>query len=273
MALALAATRTTKSFLAFIYTLHPSVKLVKTCSSLLRFLLLAVTSFTAAATTACAQTVITSLPYTITVGGSYVLNNNLSAAITSGSLIKISASNVTIDMQGHFIAGSVGNTTQTTIGISADERSNLSIRNGTIAHCGTGISITGNGSAATNNVDHQIENLRITYCYNAGISVVSAPASRIVNCQISQIGYNANTAGAYGIYVAGAGTTVQGNSVSNVLGSTTACIYADVGSFVRQNQVSNATYGVYRGIYQDNLAHACPTSFSNGTDGGGNAHD
>ncbi len=223
-----------------------------------------------------AQTVITSLPYTITAGGTYVLNSNLSSTATSGSLITINASNVTIDFQEHYITGPAASlTTTTAYGIYAYERSNLTIRNGTVAYCSQGIFINGNSSANTNNVDQQITNMRVTYCSTYGINLDEAPSSVISGCQVSQIGTSSSGL-AVGINIDGAGTVVQGCTVSNVTSSSateTYGIFSDAGSFTRQCQVSSANYGIADGIYQDNLASAVTTAFSGGTDGGGNVDD
>lgn len=227
------------------------------------------------AATSQAQTVISSLPYTISAGGVYVLNSSLNSSQTSGNLITINASNVTIDFQNHYIAGPVGNTTQSTYGIYATERSNLTIKNGTVAYCNTGIVITGNNTATTNNVDHQIDNMRVTYCYSYGINLSYAPASRITNTQVSQIGSTTATS-PVGINVNGAGVTVSSCTISNMLiasGGTSRGIYTDPGDFVRQCTVYSATNAIQLGIYQDNLASATTTAFSGGTDGGGNVHD
>ena len=222
-----------------------------------------------ASATVHAQTVITSLPYTITAKGLYVLNQDLSSSQTSGNLITVNASNVTIDFQGHFISGAVGNTSQTTYGIYASERSNLTVRNGTIAHCQRGVYLNGNGSATTNSVNHQVDNLRVTYCYQIGIQIAYGPGSRITNCQVSQTGYS-GAVQTLGIYVAGEGTVIQNNVVSNVTanGGNSYGIITD--GFSRQNVVSNAYYGVYDGKYQDNLTTGCTYPFTNGTNAGGN---
>ena len=229
----------------------------------------------AATTAAQAQTVITSLPYTITSGGTYVLNSNLSSTATSGNLITINASNVTIDFQNHYITGPAASLSSTTAaGILADERSNLTIRNGTVAYCQYGIEILGNGSATTNNVDQQITNMRVTYCSGAGINVQDAPSSVVSGCQVSQIGTSANYF-TFGINITGAGVVVQGCTVSNIIaaGNSVYGIHSDSGSFTRGCEVSSAYYGVYAGIYQNNLASAVTTAFSGGTDGGNNVDD
>ena len=242
------------------------------------FLASAVLAALAIATTSAAQaqTVITSLPYTITAGGTYVLNSNLSSSATTGNLITINASNVTIDFQEHYITGPSASLASTNvIGIYAYERSNLTIRNGTVAYCLEGIYIGGNGATNTNSVDQQVTNMRVTYCAYVGINLDYDPSSVISDCQISQIGTTSTSDNA-GINVDGAGVTVQGCTVSNVVdstGSQSYGIYSETGSFTRGCQVSSAYYGIRLGIYQNNLASAVTSAFSSGTDGGNNVDD
>ena len=223
------------------------------------------------ASTAGAQIVIDHLPYKIVSNGNYVLNSNLNSSQTTGNLIEIDASNVTIDFQNHYIAGPVNNTTQTTNGIYANEQSNLTIKNGTIAYCQQGINIVGNGSTSTNSVDQVIDNMRITYCYLTGIYVNQSPASRVTNCQVSQIGLS-TAATAYGILTFGTnGTvTVADNIVDHVFGSTTYGIFVADNNSVRRNAVSNCLYGVRGGQYQDNLFYGVVNGFTSGVDAGGN---
>lgn len=246
-------------------------------STLRRPLLAAAVLLSCAAGTGHAQTVISSLPYTITTGGSYVLNANLISTATTGNLITINASNVTLDMQDHFIAGPSNTPASTLMGIYANEKSNVTIKNGTIAFCYEGVFLLGNNTATTNAVDARVENLRVTYCYYTGIDMNYLPSSRVVNCQVSQIGGSTATANdTVGINAVGEGITIQGNAVSNVkapTGGSSYCIFSDTGNFARSNQVSHASFGIDFGLYQDNLAHACTTPFSDGTDGGGNVND
>lgn len=73
---------------------------------------------------------------------------------------------------------------------------------------------------------------------------------------------------AYAIYCYGAGETIQGNVVSNVIATYGYGVFAN-GCFTRQNTISNAAYGVHGGKYQDNLTLGCTTPLSSGTDAGG----
>jgi hypothetical protein len=72
------------------------------CISLAAPLLLALVGHT--------QTVIHSLPYTITASGNYVLGANLSYSPSGFTgAITINQSNVTIDLNGHYISNPVAN--------------------------------------------------------------------------------------------------------------------------------------------------------------------
>ena len=199
-----------------------------------------------------AQTVINSLPYTITTKGLYVLNNDLDSTQTSGNLITVNASNVTIDLQGHYLSGPSNGSSNGAYGIHASERANLTIRNGTISHCNEGIYLEGNNNASTtNNLNHSLDNLRVSHCTN-GITLAVAPGSTVTNCKLTQISND-------GISVIGAGSTVQGCLLGQI--GSVGIQLDDNGSFARQNTISNAVYGIYGGKYQDNLTSSCTMPF------------
>src|SRR5262245_9719378 len=88
-------------------------------------------------------TAIASLPYTISVQGVYCLAGDLSTGMTSGSAIVIATNNVVLDLNGHRIGGlAAGPGTQAT-GIYANDRQNITIRNGTIRGFYNGIYLGG----------------------------------------------------------------------------------------------------------------------------------
>ncbi len=207
-----------------------------------------------------AQTVINSLPYTITVAGDYVLGGNLSVSQQTSNLIQVNASNVTIDLQGYYLSGPANYSSVYYSGIYAYERANITVRNGTISHCQCGVFLDGNTTAAsTNNLNQTIDGLRISHCVE-GIILNTAPGSTVTNCKLTQID-------GYGMHVLGAGSTVQSCFLSQI---GTTGIYLGAGSFARQNTISTANTGIAFGLYQDNLASGCPYPFYQGTNGGGN---
>lgn len=251
---------------------------MKTSLRVLALALAASVLGTAAAAHAQTATVITSLPYVINSGGLYVLGGNLNSAQTSGYLIEIRANNVTLDFQNYYISGAVNNTTQTTTGVYATEKSNITLKNGTIAFCNSAIVLDGNGTANTNAVDERVENMRITYCYRIGVRIGRCPSSRVVDCQVSQIGY-AGGPSAYGITSDGA--LVQNNFVNSILSQGGVGIYLKGGSgntsaFAIRNTIANCAYGIYGDTgnyapkYQDNLTVNCTTPFTGAVDAGGN---
>lgn len=220
----------------------------------------------------CAQTVIDHLPYEITRSGLYVLTSDLSSPITDDTgLIVVNASNVTIDLQGHAILASRYGGSEA-VGIQAYERSNLTVRNGTIDHCFIGVDIKGNGQADTNAVNPRVENLLVTNSIEVGVSLGNTPAGRITGCVVVQTGSLGNFDGAVGIGVTGAGILVENNVVDTVQAAETATegVHVNGDAFVRRNIISHCYYGVVGGKYQNNLTNGCNLAAVGGTDAGGN---
>jgi hypothetical protein len=94
----------------------------------------------------------------VTKSGSYFLDRNLISALTSGSIISVTASNVTINLNGFSIIGRGGAGTKV-VGINAPGTSGVTIVNGTITLVpGTGIVLGRSSTLAgvqliSNNVD------------------------------------------------------------------------------------------------------------------------
>ena len=221
-----------------------------------------------------APTIITSVPYVITQSGYYQLGADLNASITSGNIIEIQASNVTIDFAGHYIAGPVGVTNQDTTGVYATERANIKIQNGTISYCRQGINLTGNNSTTSNFRNPRILNMIVTRCYQTGIGLFAATSPEINGCLVSSIGgtTTAASADAVGISTDGnRGGKVLNCSVSSItsVGSGNSyCIYNP--GFAKGNYLYQSRVGIIYGKYQDNLTLNVTTPFQSGTDAGGN---
>jgi parallel beta-helix repeat protein len=219
-----------------------------------------------------AATEITSLPYTITTQGSYIISQNLKSGWHG---IKVQANNVTIDLNGYTISG---NNASGGYGIYMSGRSNVEIRNGTIRNFGShGIyedSYSGNS--------HRVINVRVMNNKGSGIRMVG-DNYMVKDCNASNNGtvgidlystksssISGNTAygnGAYGIN-AGVGSTVSGNTAyknglggfsaeqgSTVIGNTAhdngyEGISVSVGCTVKNNTAYwNGSYGIYLGGY------------------------
>ena len=121
------------------------------------------------------KNVITSLPFTISQSGSYVVNGNLTCGSCTNSLygITVSADNVTIDLQGFEM---VGPGTQSR-GISTASNRHLTVRDGTIRNWASGI-FSGNDGL-------RVDGVNLKNNSSAGISA-SGGAHSISNCNVEQ---------------------------------------------------------------------------------------
>jgi parallel beta-helix repeat protein len=119
------------------------------------------------------KNVITSLPFTISQPGSYVLNGNLTLN-GPGNGIDVSASNVTIDLQGFELVG-----TGSSIGGIRGTGSNLTVRNGTVRNWpGVGV---GSNQAGTSGL---VVDSLVLKANGIGIQNSSASLARVTNCQV-----------------------------------------------------------------------------------------
>ena len=237
--------------------------------SFLRFLALLLTPVAVAR----AQTVINSVPYTISQSGQYQLGTNLAVANASQVAINITAPNVVLDLKGFYVSGPGGTTSSTVAVIQVGDVSNVIIRNGTVANNGYGILYTG---GVTNCINHLVEKVNLTRCYLAGISFTNAsPGTVIRSCTLSQMGNStfAVNQDAAGINAAG-GVRIARNVVSGVTATGSGHsfgIYSRAGTdFAVGNVVSNSFYGVFGGKYLDNLTNGCTAPFTGGTNATGN---
>jgi hypothetical protein len=103
-----------------------------------------------AKTTQCEA--IKSLPVTINRKGVYCLTEDFETNLNSGAAIKITANNVTIDLNGYKIENHAAGTTAS--GIYAFRKKNITIRNGTIRGFYVGIWLKDSSTG------HRIENIR-----------------------------------------------------------------------------------------------------------------
>jgi hypothetical protein len=120
------------------------------------------------------KTVIPSLPYTISQQGSYVLNGNLTGVVGQDG-ITISASNVTIDLQGFEISGG-GSSGYAITGLPLNP-ANVAVRNGTIRNWDGGQAVRlGDGAV--------VDDLRV-YASASGLGgIVLGNNSRLSNCHV-----------------------------------------------------------------------------------------
>jgi len=235
---------------------------------------------------------INALPYTISTSGIYCLTGDLNTAMTSGSAITIDANNVTLDLNSWRLGGLAAGAGTTALGISADQRKNITIKNGTIRGFYRAIMLTGTGQG------HVVEGLRIEQNRLNGINITGAGTiirfNQVVDTGGSTVAgtpYGIVTFGdgarvldndvvgatasgsnyAYGIAIlSGSGAIVANNridNISSVLGSYG--IRVDViNALIRANSITNTSYGVVfngSGKYMNNLTANVTTPFAGGT--------
>lgn len=222
-----------------------------------------------------AATIINSLPYTIGSSGFYQLGADLNSSLTTGTLITITANNVTLDFGGHYISGPTNNTqTSQVFGVQATDVNNITIQNGTISHCYQCIKFTTSSSSqlGVSNLNQTVSNVLMNFPYRTGVYFVNTTGGRVLNCRIANVG-GSQYGGLHNCAIemdGGTGYSFSDNTITN----SNYGIYSPLGDFsvARRNTIITATYGLYNvSKYQDNLTASVTTPFiGDGTDAGGN---
>ena len=175
-----------------------------------------------------ARTPISSLPFTINTGGSYYLTKSLN--IASGDAITISASGVTVDLNGFEVTSTESSPAHSGILIGSG-LANIRVMNGLIRGnvILSGNSFSGSGFAngilasGTSPVNVTISNVSVSGCLSTGIYLLGA--GLVESCNVTTIGglginaatviyHPANKCGTSGINA----ISVTGCSVSLTLG-------------------------------------------------------
>jgi hypothetical protein len=145
-----------------------------------------------------ARTAISSAPFSITSSGSYYLTQNLTVA--SGNAITITASNVTLDLNGFAISSTESPAGSSSAILISSGLANITIMNGLISsnvtysgsYSGTGF---GNGIAYTSGTapsTARVHGVSVYHCLAHGI-YLGFNSSVVQGCVV-------NTVGGYGIY-------------------------------------------------------------------------
>jgi hypothetical protein len=173
-----------------------------------------------AETLTCTQ--INTLPTTITAGGHYCLNQNFSQVFTTAA-VNIAANNVVLDCNGHTITQAG---TSAITGIYASNRTQVTVANCTLNNFGRGIAFfesSSGGSRGNRVLDNVVRRARVS-----------------------------------GVQMAGTANVVEGNHISENLGSA-ASLYTygillssfdgkGVGNVIRRNTVAHFAPEVYVNI-------------------------
>ena len=202
-------------------------------------------------------------PYKITTSGSYRLTSNLKPpASTDG--IDVSASNVTIDLNGFGIIGP-GSSSITPNGIGGSGANEVTVENGTVTGFGIGVDVGNfgivrnvhadvNGTGIQTGFDALVEGCTANNCTLAiepaincnGASTISGNtangnadmgiACAANGCVIS--GNTANANGVAGIDCSGSGCLISGNVVFN---NSTGIEAVDISTGIGGNVLKNTT--------------------------------
>jgi hypothetical protein len=134
------------------------------------------------------QTVITSLPYIISSSGTFVLGSSLAWPSATGNAITIAASDVTLDLGGHYL--SHAGTANGNVAVYVHNVENVTIQNGIIVAFAYGVYYAGTTNLNSGNI---VQNLRLTNVLN-GIFLVGATLSKVTNNQIINLSTSALSA-------------------------------------------------------------------------------
>ena len=203
------------------------------------------------------DTVISSLPFTISTSGTYVLSGNLTYAAEQFAAITVEASNVVIDLKGFTL--STSNTHAFGISVT-NSTQDFAIQNGEITGFDTGLQLDGVLNAA--------RNLKVLACKN-GIVLVPEPSAghsgfcKVQNCFIDGSGA---PSGGTGVRLLGGQNLVQHCQIRDY---DTGAETANGKNIFIANSIFNCTTGLHMRLqsdkYQGNVTSGCTTPFFGGT--------
>lgn len=161
--------------------------------------------------------VISGVPIVITQPGVYTLGSDVTYNSASGAAIVIRADHVTIDLAGHSITNLAASAGQTAIGISATNRSDITITNGTVSGFFYGVQLADQTTGSAVYGGHEVTNLTVTDCTFRGIRVEGA-GNTVADCTVHDIAGTTVYANAFsaGIESLGPGAKITGNKVSEI---------------------------------------------------------
>ncbi len=228
-------------------------------------------------------TAITSVPAVLTLPGIYCFTGSLTTSMTSGNAITVQASNVTIDMNGFRLGGLGAGAGTSAIGISSQDRQNITVRNGTIRGFFTAVDFDSTNSFGPSSQGHLIEDIRADQNTGLGIQVEGV-GNILRNNQVVRTGGSTLITGPdtsiIGIVVKGIGNRLLNNDVmTTTRGSaeTSAGIVVSSGqsaeTLVVGNRITSSDVGIFisgTGKYRDNLTSGVTTPYTGGTDAGNN---
>jgi hypothetical protein len=155
-------------------------------------------------------------PIKINQSGSYIVTSNLVVTSKNQTVLKVTASYVTIDLGGFTISGPDNGGTG--IGVAASSVANVLVQNGSVSGFGgTGVAL-GDSSTARN----------ISAVSNGGVGISAGSGSLVSNCVASGNGgfglsFTDATSGYSNCVVTGSSTVSGGTSLGNNLCNGASC--------------------------------------------------
>jgi hypothetical protein len=203
-----------------------------------------------------AQTTIVSLPFTISVPGTYVFTTNLTYSQTSGNAITVNVSNVTIDLNGYYLSCPI--LSNGARAIYSYNKANIRVKNGEIVGFGAGgVEIDYLASGTNVNFGHLVEDIRFYHNYS-GVEFEGSRGCVVKNCQFideamgvaffSGTGNRAVQNVATGAVLSGFFSDGTDYFDSNYADSCQTGINASPTTKLRFNTTTNCTTGVQGGI-------------------------
>ena len=193
-------------------------------------------------------------PCAISASGSYRLTSNLTVSSSSTNAITVTASNVTIDLNGFTITG--GGSGGSGIGISASGMNDVTVKNGGVTAFEVGVWVGTNSIVSGVHADSNYNGIIAGGGADANSIVKGCTANHSTNvgiycflnsCVVS--GSSANN-GAYGVYIAGSSAlvlndTIVSNSQYGLFASDTTTGYGQ--NVIFGNTVGNVSGGTSMG--------------------------
>lgn len=169
---------------------------------------------------------VASLPLRVTSKGSYYLTGDVAWNSTNQYAIIITASNVTIDLNGYALVGP-GKTQGTTGGgiLASNTAGLVVVRNGTVSDwCEWGVRLDGNDSVVSD----------VSSAANGSGGIRVGTGGIVRNCVGSRNGSSDSITAAYGIYVSSRGLA-ENNTCNENIGTSGYGIYAGASCNVSKN--------------------------------------
>lgn len=221
-------------------------------------------------------TPITTLPAVIGAPGAYCFTGDLSTPIMFGNAIEIQTDEVVLDLNGFKLGGLAAGPGTFAVGIFAQNRAGITIKNGTIRGFWRGIALQDSGASQ----DHVVEVIRADQNRFTAIQVDGASVlirdNQVVATGGSTIAPDSNS---YGIRAEGEDPRVLDNNVANTVGvgagaGTAIQLSSASRGLVVNNRITVADVGIdmstSTGKFYSNLTSNVTTPFTGGTNAGNN---